>query len=681
MNTNILSTAGGGVFVSYEDVSDQKARVNVKTHIVNDRESGCRVVVESTLLDAVGKQVASTRKSLSLSAGSDGHVMQQLTVRNPSLWHPDTPNLYRLRTSVYLNGKLCDAVVSRIGIRSIEFRGADGLYINGKPFGDKLMGVNRHQDYAYIGNAVPNNLHWLDVKKMRDAGFRIIRSAHYPQDPAFMDACDELGMFIIVATPGWQYWNPEPVFEERILSDIRNMVRRDRNHPSVLLWEPVLNETAFPESFAQNAYRATHEEYPAPGCYAAIDDKSKGAMGYDVVYTAPKNEAFYRNAGKSCFTREYGDCVDDWNSHNSYSRVAREWGEEPQIRQAQHYARKDYGGSLTVDQFCKSPRGHIGGALWHSFDHQRGYHPDPFWGGLMDMFRQPKYSYYMMMSQRDPHLHLEQADSGPMVYIANAMTPFSPEDIVVYTNCDSVRVIVNEKDTLVQVPLLEEKGIRHPPVVFKGAYSFVDVRALHRAGKPEQCSIVAEGFLDGKIVARTKNMPSKRNEQLVLTVDSGLPLRANGSDMVTVIASITDKDGYVKRLSQETVIFEVEGEGELVGGREVEANPRVSRWGTAPALIRTTTKAGTIKIKARLLHLGIQFHPQAVIEIATLPAERVALYRELPVPQKTEIFGKTEVGEIDFNEIERLAREEQERINEMKQVEQQQRHFESTEKK
>lgn len=123
---------------------------------------------------------------------------------------------------------------------------------------------------------------------MRDAGFRIIRSAHYPQDPAFMDACDELGMFIIVATPGWQYWNPEPVFEERILSDIRNMVRRDRNHPSVLLWEPVLNETAFPESFAQNAYRATHEEYPAPGCYAAIDDKSKGAMGYDVVYTAPE---------------------------------------------------------------------------------------------------------------------------------------------------------------------------------------------------------------------------------------------------------------------------------------------------------------------------------------------------------------------------------------------------------
>lgn len=673
--------AGGGVFASYEDVSDQKAKVNVKTHIANEGKSACKIVVENTFIDPAGKPVASNKKSMSLGAGTDGHISQQLSLKNPALWHPDTPNLYQLKTSIYKNGKLCDAVVSRIGIRSIEFRGGDGFFINGKPFEDKLMGVNRHQDYAYIGNAVPNNLHWLDVKKMRDAGFRIIRSAHYPQDPAFMDACDELGMFIIVATPGWQYWNPELVFEERILSDIRNMVRRDRNHPSVILWEPILNETAFPESFSLNAYRATHEEYPYPGCYAAIDDKSKGASQYDVIYTAPKNEDYYQQLGKSCFTREYGDCVDDWNSHNSYSRVAREWGEEPQIRQAQHYARKEYGGSLTVDQFYKSPKGHIGGTLWHSFDHQRGYHPDPFWGGVMDMFRQPKYSYYMMMSQRDPHLQLKQADSGPMVYIANAMTPFSTEDIVVYSNCDSVRITINEKTTLVQAPVLEETGIRHPPIIFKNAYSFVDVRALHRANKPEQCSIVAEGFLDGKVVARAKNMPSKRNEQLVLTVDSGMPLHANGSDIVTVIASIADKDGYVKRLSQETVIFEVEGEGELVGGRGIEANPRVSRWGTAPALIRTSTKAGTIRVKARLLHPGIQLHPEATIEIKTLPAGRSFTYKELPAMKKTEVFGKGDVDEIDLNEVARLAREEEERINEMKQVEQQQRHFESTEKK
>lgn len=672
--------AGGGVFASFEDVSDKKAKVNVSTQVINQSNIASRIEIETALIDSTGRKVAGNRKSLQLAAGASGSVSQQLLVKNPALWHPDSPNLYQLQTLVYRNGKVCDGAITRIGIRSIEFRGAEGLYINGKPFEDKLMGANRHQDYAYIGNAVPNNLHWLDVKKLRDAGMRVVRSAHYPQDPAFMDACDELGMFMIVPTPGWQYWNPERIFEERILSDIRNMVRRDRNHPSVLLWEPILNETAFPESFSLNAYKATHEEYPYPGCYAAIDDKSKGADQYDVIYTAPKNEAYYEQLGKSCFTREYGDCVDDWNSHNSYSRVAREWGEEPQIRQAQHYARKNYGGSLTVDQFYKAPRGHIGGTLWHSFDHQRGYHPDPFWGGIMDMFRQPKYSYYMMMSQRNPSVKLTKADSGPMIYIANAMTPFSSEDIVVYTNCEKVRLIINEKDTLMQAPVLEKAGIRHPPVVFKNAYSFVDIRALHRAGKPEKCSIVAEGLINGKVVATAKNMPSKRNENIVLTLDQGPAPMANGSDIVTVIASITDKDGYVKRLSQETIVFEVEGEGELVGGRAIEANPRVSRWGTAPALIRTSGKAGKVKVTARLLHPGIQLHPVATLEFNTLPADRNAIYKEFPLPAKTETFISGEVEEIDLQEVERLAKEEQDRINEMKHVEQQQRHFESTEK-
>lgn len=673
--------AGGGVFANFEEVSHQKAKVNVSTQVANQSNTASRIDIETALIDSLGRKVASNKKSLQLTADATGSVAQELTVKNPALWHPDAPHLYQLRTLIYRNGKVCDGQTIRIGIRSIEFRGADGLYLNGKPFEDKLMGVNRHQDYAYIGNAVPNNLHWLDVKKLRDAGCRVVRSAHYPQDPAFMDACDELGIFMIVPTPGWQFWNPDPIFEERILSDIRNMVRRDRNHPSVLMWEPILNETGFPESFALNAYKATHEEYPFPGCYAAIDDRSQGAQQYDVIYTAPKNEAYYERLGKSCFTREFGDCVDDWNSHNSYSRVAREWGEEPQIRQAQHYAQKEYEGSLTIDQFYQAPRGHVGGTLWHSFDHQRGYHPDPFWGGIMDAFRQPKYSYYMMMSQRDPSVKLAKADSGPMVYIANAMTPFSPEDIVVYTNCDSVRLIINEKDTLVQAPVIKEKGIRHPPVVFKNAYSFVDIRALHRAGKPGKCSIVADGFVDGKIVASALNRPSKRNEKLVLTLDPGLAPVANGSDIVTVIASITDNDGYVKRLSQESIIFEVEGEGELVGDRRIEANPRVSRWGTAPALIRTTGKAGTVKVTARLLYPGTQFNPVATLEFSTLPSNREAVYKEFPLPAKTETFVTDDVDEVDLQELERVAKEEQERIQEMKRVEQLQKQFESTEKK
>ena len=140
------------------------------------------------------------------------------------------------------------------------------------------MGANRHQDFAVIGNALPNSLHWRDAKKLRDAGMRVIRNAHYPQDPAFMDACDELGLFVIVNTPGWQFWNDQPIFAQRVYSDIRNMVRRDRNHPSVWMWEPILNETWYPADFAKNVVDILNEEYPYPYCYAGCDVTARGKV-------------------------------------------------------------------------------------------------------------------------------------------------------------------------------------------------------------------------------------------------------------------------------------------------------------------------------------------------------------------------------------------------------------------
>ena len=94
-----------------------------------------------------------------------------------------------------------DGYRRRIGIRSIEFKGKDGFWLNGKPYPSPLIGANRHQDFAVVGNAVANSIHWRDAKKLRDTGMKVIRNAHCPQDPAFMDACDELGLFVIVNTP------------------------------------------------------------------------------------------------------------------------------------------------------------------------------------------------------------------------------------------------------------------------------------------------------------------------------------------------------------------------------------------------------------------------------------------------------------------------------------------------
>ena len=394
--------AGGGLFVSYDDVSEASARVRMAAHVRNlsGRSFRGRVVYE--LYDREGQLAASAEERLSVTNGAAKRVEARVTLSQPRLWSPDMPYLYKLHVYVKdQQGDVVDGYCRRIGIRSIEFRGKEGFWLNGRPYPWPLIGANRHQDFAVVGNALSNSLHWRDARKLRDVGLRVIRNAHYPQDPAFMDACDELGLFVIVNTPGWQFWNDDRVFAERVYSDIRNMVRRDRNHPSVWLWEPILNETWYPEDFAANVVRILHEEYPYPYCYAGCDAAARGAEHFPVQFTHPLNGgdgAFNTREldPKVCyFTREWGDNVDDWNSHNSPSRVNRGWGEVPMLIQAKGYARPDYQYTC-YDALWRTPRQHVGGCLWHSFDHQRGYHPDPFYGGIMDAFRQPKYSLHVL---------------------------------------------------------------------------------------------------------------------------------------------------------------------------------------------------------------------------------------------------------------------------------------------
>lgn len=282
--------AGGGLFLSFGEISESKAELNLHLQVRNTSGKSFSGKVVYELYDKDRQLVASCDKSLSVRNGKASSTTSSLSVLRPVLWEPDNPYLYQLHVLIKdKDGQTVDGYRQRVGIRSIEFKGKDGFWLNGKPYPEPLIGANRHQDFATVGNALSNSLHWRDAKKLRDAGLRIIRNAHYPQDPAFMDACDELGLFVIVNTPGWQFWNNEPIFAQRVYSDIRNMVRRDRNHPSVWLWEPILNETWYPEDFAKNVVDILQEEYPYPYCYAGCDATAKGHEYFPVQFTHPLN--------------------------------------------------------------------------------------------------------------------------------------------------------------------------------------------------------------------------------------------------------------------------------------------------------------------------------------------------------------------------------------------------------
>lgn len=618
--------AGGGVFVHYPEVSDARAEVVAKVHVASKepRDTGTMPVKVDVRLVRENRVTARADADLMMPPGGDKTAELHLEVANPALWSPESPNLYDLEVRLIdKSGKVIDGLAQRIGIRNVEFRGKEGLFINGRPFEGKLIGGNRHQDFPYVGYALPNSGQWRDARKMRDAGMQVVRS-HYPFDPAFVDACDELGILLISSMPGWQFYNPKPPFPQRMEDDLRQMIRRDRNHPCIFLWESVLNETDVEVEVGRRLHAITHEEFPYPGCYTSCDYHDRASAAYDVLYAHPlslsktgsaiRTDGYgYQSDPRCFFTREWGDQVSDWSSQNSDYRVPIRWGEQAQVTQAMRlFHRNDAFESL--ERQWATPRQHVGGALWTAIECQRGYHPEPFRGGVLDLFRQPKYSYWLLKSQCDPH-------KEPVLFVASELGPLSSPDIPIFTNCEEVRLNLFGNDRGVRKP--EPGPVPHPPIVFPGAFNFREYCNQLRALKTNAVATV-EGYVGGKKVIEKVIAPPQRKTQLRLSADTcNRPVVADGSDLVVVMAEIVDANGNVCHLSEETVRFEVTGEGELVGGADIGANPRPTRWGAAPALVRAGTKPGTIRIRATPLKESVHGVLPGELEIVTV-APRVA---------------------------------------------------------
>ena len=347
--------------------------------------------------------------------------------------------------------------------------------------------------------------------------------------------------------------------------------------------------------------------------------------------------------------------------------------------QAQHYAAPRYPFTC-YDVLCRTPRQHVGGCLWHSFDHQRGYHPDPFYGGVMDVFRQPKYAYYMFKAQRSPEKQDRLFETGPMVYIAHEMTPFSPKDVTVYSNCDEVRLTYNKGGKTWTYTKPATKEVMPSPVItFKDIYDFmIDKNMSMRKKKQDEVFLLAEGIIDGKVVATHEVRPARRPEKVLLWVDNeNTDLKADGSDFVTVVAAIADKNGNIKRLNNYYVKFHVEGEGRILGGANILANPAPVKWGTAPVLIQSTLKPGKIKITASVLFEGSQMPASAVLELESKPAAHPLIYTEseaaLISMNSDSPFGQSAAKSASELEQERLLKERN--AQKLKEVEKQQADF------
>ncbi|MDA3730870.1 hypothetical protein PBV87_05070 [Niameybacter massiliensis] len=579
--------AGGGIFVSYKDVTHESALVNVKTHVQNETQEEKNFEIEQQIIDIRGTCISSTKSCVTLKNDKAQHFEQELKVEHPELWSPETPYLYELVTTVRCEGVVYDEITTKIGIRTFKFTYDQGIIFNG--VSRRISGANYHHTHVYIGNALPESVLRRDALKLRQAGFKNIRS-HYPLTPAFVDACNEYGLTLIVSAPGWQ-WFKEGIFAQRAQANVRDMIRWQRNNPCIIIWEPMLNESFMSEDFKQALQHIVHEEYPYEDCYTASDNGPTDIQykEFDENMLDPEGDE-YELSNKEhvpVWVREYNDRPDDWDNQSCAWRTPRGWGEEGMLRAVDRSIgldpqcrRQNYVNMVNDDKIC-------GYGVWPGIEHNRGYQVTPCWGGTLDLYRVPKFTYYFYQSQQD----IEEV--GVVLFIANYWSEISSNDVTVYSNAERVRLYHN--DELVEEIGPDEVAVKHPPFTFK------NVR--NRYKQRGRSTIRVEALVGEEVVATATRKSPGVQRKLQLEADfMDIPLLADGSDLVMVYCKVVDDSGNVVPMTadQYPIRFTVEGEGEIVGDETIGANPIRPEGGIAGVFVRSTTTPGMIKVKAQM---------------------------------------------------------------------------------
>lgn len=569
--------AGGGIFVTYPQIDKTSATVRVKAEVCNTAAEPRTAELRHRLLSK-NTRVADGFDNVSLAAGECKHVTRDLKVDRPQLWSPKAPNLYALETTVASRGQ-SDLVKTRIGIRSIEMSKGK-LLINGEQ--TVLRGVNRHQEYPYVGYALSPQAEYRDALLIKRAGFDYIRLSHYPHSPAFMAAADELGIMVVPGIPGWQYFNPDPAFTTQVVKTCTDMVRRDRNHASVLAWECSLNETQMPDALVEKLHQTVHTEFPGDHVYSA----GWVPQTYDVYLQARQHRLEDKRPlpDKALIVSEYGDWEyyamnagfnqTAWGDLKAADRSSRQLladGETRLLQQAKNLAESH------DDNFNT---GAVADGYWVMFDYGRGYAPDLESSGIMTIDRLPKFSNEFFRSQRSA-LESSKWGGGPMVFIASHWNKDSSPQVRVFSNTDEVELFLNGQSLgrVKSAPTKLHPNLKHPPLEFNaGQYAAGELKAI--------------AWLGGKKVAEHVVRTASEAAKLDVSVDD-LGVKSTAGDLVFIRAKTVDAKGNLVAGSGQSVKFTAGGAYEIVGPATV-----TTEGGIASVLVRVGANGGKGSITA-----------------------------------------------------------------------------------
>ncbi|MCZ4243988.1 glycoside hydrolase family 2 TIM barrel-domain containing protein [Pedobacter punctiformis] len=244
-----------GVFITTPQVSSATAKVQVKSTIENTSGTAKKVQIQTILFNAQGKEISSQISALNMLSGGNSTLVQDLNnIKQPELWSPENPYLYRVVTKI-IDPKtklVLDQVSNPLGFRWFKFDANEGFFLNDKPL--KLIGASRHQDYENLGNATPDALQIRDIELLKQMGGNFLRVAHYPQDPMILEACDRLGILASVEIPVVNTITESEAFTANCLNMQVEMIKQNFNHPSIIIWA-YMNEVLLRTKFANDKPR------------------------------------------------------------------------------------------------------------------------------------------------------------------------------------------------------------------------------------------------------------------------------------------------------------------------------------------------------------------------------------------------------------------------------------------
>ncbi len=428
-----------GICITTPEVSHERARVVVLAELINTSCEARQVRLSASLPEA-GVQAQSPTTTL---PGNSRHTLrlELPPLHLPRLWSPETPHLYRLELSLCAEGQPEWLETHDVGLRWFEWRAHEGFFLNGQHL--FLLGANVHQGIAGWGDAATNASHERDVRLMKEAGFNFIRGSHYPHDPAFLQACDRLGMLYWSeggiwgmggAQPGNERWNAPAIpadaarqaaFEASAAAQLREMVRDARNHPCVIAWS-VCNEPFFIPAGHLPALRGMLSRLvdtvraQDPTRPVAIGGAQRGGIDHlgDIAGYNGDGARLFTNPGVPSLVSEYGSA-----------------SEQRPGRFAPHFG----------DFANKCPAWRAGAAIWCGFDHGSIWESGQYMG-IVDFFRLPKQSWYWY----------RQALRG----LAPAPVPPEGEAASIRLSSDraELRSCQGEDDVLIHFQLLDREG-------------------------------------------------------------------------------------------------------------------------------------------------------------------------------------------------------------------------------